>query len=453
MTPDFVEAEPYVTNGTSSGTFLLADVYANESDWVHSSEPTTYINFDNHVFFNASDGLPGGQKVYKHDGSSAPTVATGVYPIRFWQVMNNELYFLSSYGGGSKVGLYKLSDASSLPVFISSFENFYDLQVIGNKLIFWGEKVSGDNIGYEVYLSDGTPEGTILLKDLVPGSQVPVMIESGASDKITTKKWMHTFVTLNDIAYFSYQDPINHNSYLMRTDGTEVGTYPVFTSTSYVRQVFKSGNNITFSGYDDTTGKRRTYSINGDNTPHLISNGNNLTYSFDGGNIEGTWTFDDNEQLIGEITLYDDKTSYSNYIGFTDGTDLNTKAYKVVDSNNNFLDINYIDDLTAIGDDVFFELDYDLYKINRSSSLGTKKENKENDSVLVYINSNGKLIIELKDYENTTAEIFNLQGQLLQNLSLQSFKTEIEMNKLASAFYLVKIKSPNGEVVKKIIKN
>lgn len=72
----------------------------------------------------------------------------------------------------------------------------------------------------------------------------------------------------------------------------------------------------------------------------------------------------------------------------------------------------------------------------------------------IYANPyNEQLTIELTDYKNTIAKIFNLQGQLLQNITLQSSKTTIQINDMPSGLYLVKLKNPKGMIVKKIVKN
>jgi alpha-tubulin suppressor-like RCC1 family protein len=76
------------------------------------------------------------------------------------------------------------------------------------------------------------------------------------------------------------------------------------------------------------------------------------------------------------------------------------------------------------------------------------------NAISVYPNPcNGDLFIELDGYQNTTAEIFNIQGQLVQNIVLQSFQTSLQINHLTSGVYLVQVKNPKGLVVKKIIKN
>jgi alpha-tubulin suppressor-like RCC1 family protein len=87
------------------------------------------------------------------------------------------------------------------------------------------------------------------------------------------------------------------------------------------------------------------------------------------------------------------------------------------------------------------------------SALGTA-ENSVVNAIAVYPNPcSEQLIIESDEYQNTTAKIFNVQGQLLQSIPLQNFKTTLQIDDLALGVYLVQVKNPKGMTVKKIIKN
>ncbi len=70
-----------------------------------------------------------------------------------------------------------------------------------------------DEHGTEVWRTDGTVNGTRMVKDIWPGTQSGAYIG-------------HTPFSLNGIYYFEANDG-NHSSELWRSDGTEVGTYMV----------------------------------------------------------------------------------------------------------------------------------------------------------------------------------------------------------------------------------
>ena len=82
------------------------------------------------------------------------------------------------------------------------------------------------------------------------------------------------------------------------------------------------------------------------------------------------------------------------------------------------------------------------------------EDNSTANNISIFPNpANEQLFIELTDYKNTIAEIFNIQGQLLQSIPLKSDKTTIQINELISGLYLVKVKSSEGMIVKKLVKN
>ena len=82
------------------------------------------------------------------------------------------------------------------------------------------------------------------------------------------------------------------------------------------------------------------------------------------------------------------------------------------------------------------------------------EENTLENNISVYPNPcYEQLYIEITNYKNTIAEIFDLQGQLLQSIPLQSYKTIIQINHINSGIYFVKVKSPEGMIIEKFVKN
>lgn len=76
------------------------------------------------------------------------------------------------------------------------------------------------------------------------------------------------------------------------------------------------------------------------------------------------------------------------------------------------------------------------------------------NSIAVYPNPvNDKVIVELSDYINTTVELFDLTGRLIQRIVLQDEKTTLNTNDLAPGSYILKFNSPDNSSVRRIIKN
>nr|WP_299338167.1 thrombospondin type 3 repeat-containing protein [Allomuricauda sp.] len=103
-----------------------------------------------------------------------------------------------------------------------------------SELMGLGDKVvvsANDGVhGFEPWISDGTPQGTFMLKDINPGS----------GDSMLNSRFIEEFVVHNDEVYMYIQ--IGNGSELWATDGTLEGTREVLNST--IRPVF-AGNSRT----------------------------------------------------------------------------------------------------------------------------------------------------------------------------------------------------------------
>ncbi|CAO3454458.1 ELWxxDGT repeat protein [Azospirillum largimobile] len=118
--------EPWITDGTPSGTRLLADIRAGEQ----GSAPSDSVVAGSKLFFTADDGVHG-----------------------------CELWVTDGTGGGTRLFDAAAGAASSTPD---------DLTAVGDRLFFTAD----DGIhGRELWVSDGTTAGTRMVADLMPGTQ------------------------------------------------------------------------------------------------------------------------------------------------------------------------------------------------------------------------------------------------------------------------------------------
>ncbi|MCW3104411.1 MAG: two component regulator propeller domain protein [Bacteroidetes bacterium] len=75
------------------------------------------------------------------------------------------------------------------------------------------------------------------------------------------------------------------------------------------------------------------------------------------------------------------------------------------------------------------------------------------DGLIMYPNPvTDKLVLEVSDYKNTTVEVFNLQGQLIQRIVPESSATVISTGSFSPGLYVLKVNSPAGSAVRRFIK-
>jgi ELWxxDGT repeat protein len=116
----------------------------------------------------------------------------------------------------------------------------YEAAVLGAKIIFQGTEPGS---GSELWVTDGTPEGTQLLKDINPGSE-------GSKPE--------AFTTLGDKVIFAATEG-TYGSELWITDGTPEGTTLLAdlipgSASSEARHLRAGANAVFFSAYDSEKG-------------------------------------------------------------------------------------------------------------------------------------------------------------------------------------------------------
>ncbi|MCB9869876.1 MAG: hypothetical protein H6837_08460 [Planctomycetes bacterium] len=203
--------ELWVTDGTAAGTHIVKDCAPGfrTSGWPNSSNPHGFCVVGSTLFFAADDGEHG-IELWKSDGTAEGTqMVRNIYP-------------------------------DSSPAQRKS-SNPLHLVALGTTVLFY----AGDpTYGGELWKSDGTAAGTVLVKDILPGSY-----GSGPSD----------LTVVGSTVFFTASDKSNGtNIELWKTDGTTAGTVKVkeinSTGSSYPRYLTAVGGTLYFSARDDTTG-------------------------------------------------------------------------------------------------------------------------------------------------------------------------------------------------------
>lgn len=202
---DFVHgSEPWISDGSPTGTRLLADLEVNRTA---DSNPSQFVEMGGAIYFAASDGrVP---RLCKSDGTAAGTIIMGAQ-------------------GGLRP------------------QNPQELTPAGDKLFFVAEHPQQ---GRELWVSDGTAAGTRVVVDLSPGFR--------STDPTN-------LVAVGNRVYFQTY-PRSAENELFVSDGTAAGTVQLTNLSGHVASrcvPFRGG--VLFSCYEWSQGHEPWFS---DGTP------------------------------------------------------------------------------------------------------------------------------------------------------------------------------------------
>jgi ELWxxDGT repeat protein len=285
--------ELWVTDGTTAGTQLFKDINPNLDPTRSSSNPSEFTEFNGKLYFAANRGV-NGPGLWVTDGTTAGTqlvkdIALGsnsLFAQSGFNELNGKLYFAAfddvNFNGyelwvtdGTTNGTQLLKDinpgrSNSSPQQFIEFDG---------KLYFSAN--DGVN-GSELWVTDGTTAGTQLVKDINSGSD--------NSD-------LSSFTKFNGKLYFAANDGVNGDE-LWVTDGTTAGTQLVAdinpgSGSSYITQLTVVGDRLFFSATDGVNGRELWQ----------LTTSNNITGTAKSDRLIGTAEDDDISGLAGNDTL------------------------------------------------------------------------------------------------------------------------------------------------------
>lgn len=195
-----------------------------------NSFPSNFISLNNLLFFFAEDGT-NGNELWKSDGTEAGTqlvsdinpgtAGSGTYTDMV--VFNNALYMLAIKNG--VLSLIKSDGTAAGTIEIKPFTSndaAGRLYVFGGNVYFIKKNVNGSQVNEELWKTDGTEAGTVLLKELLPYTTT----DAGYIQN-------NSFYIHNSAFYF-YVDQENlfgetEKLLLWKSDGTVAGTVNIKT--------------------------------------------------------------------------------------------------------------------------------------------------------------------------------------------------------------------------------
>jgi trimeric autotransporter adhesin len=166
--------ELWKTDGTEAGTVLVKDIYNGPE----SSQIRALMNVNGLLYFSADDGVSG-EELWKSDGTGTGTV------------------MVKDINPGMDRG------------FGSTFLNV-------NGIIYFEGNNGVD--GYELWKTDGTEAGTTMIKDISQG-----VYTSGSQTGMPRSGFPRNLTLVNGVIFFNALDE-THGDELWKTDGTGAGT-------------------------------------------------------------------------------------------------------------------------------------------------------------------------------------------------------------------------------------
>ncbi len=167
-----VGTELWRTDGTAKGTYLVKDIYPGY-EGAFASSYFSAIVLNGYLYFIARTPN-NGFEIWRTDGTSNGTqlfyeLTAGPASSSIGQlsVIKNNLLFIRA--SGNTVTLNKLNISIPSITVLQSFETIYDVFSMGTYALFSARQIGGFT-GTDLWRTDGTPNGTYLLKDINPGA-------------------------------------------------------------------------------------------------------------------------------------------------------------------------------------------------------------------------------------------------------------------------------------------
>ncbi len=190
--------EPWKSDGTPEGTMLVANLAPEMSTILYGSNPFSFTNVDERLFFLADDGMHG-VELWRSDGTQTgtamvkdinPDAASAFvrsyadYDLGFLTAVNGTLFFLADDGAsgmelwksdGTESGTMRVADINPGPAGSAP----HALTDVNGTLFYVADDGTS---GMELWKSDGTESGTMRVADINPGPAGSAPYELTAAD-------------------------------------------------------------------------------------------------------------------------------------------------------------------------------------------------------------------------------------------------------------------------------
>ena len=440
--------ELWVSDGTNAGTKLLKNIASGSQSAFNSLYSANFfVSFKNKLYFSATIDAFASTELWVTDGTSAGTTpfrATGAttefvkYP-RAFCVADSILYMRAEIDDNSGYELVRTNGTPEgtrlVKDIYAGFNKSYieKINYIGNKLYFFAESKNslGGSTGYEPWISDGTAAGTKMIKEINPYG----------SCTIANQTKSYEFKEYNGKIYFSASDSIDVNQAVWSYD----------PSNGNLAKVTKDPEGFGNQYNNFNVFNNKLYFFNGQNSNDITATNGTTNEKIYSSNSITNWS-PTNQMLEFNNNLY--ITSDDVFFGSSILLEV-TKSNTVSVLNNLVNDFRYAYGMTKIGNSVLLFLSAtgtgeELYRIY--NTVGTKDLPFENLSIFPNPVVNG--ITNFNADDKGVLRIYNLLGEQMkqiniENAGLQTINTEA----LNAGMYIVEFEQKNKIAIAKLMIN
>ncbi len=487
--------EIWKTDGTPGGTLLMKDIITGVSTPFATFGLDIVWEHNGYFYFKAATSS--GIEIWKSDGTApGTTILLDIYPgsgssfpDEFYEA-NNLLYFVATNAingtevwrtDGTSTGTFVLSDVCPGTCNGAPASHYIPMWVRTNKFYF---AVTNPTVGYEMWETDGTTAGTILVTDVNPGSGNGVfyaiattpnfMVFLGSSGSttepfITDGTAAGTYSCFNGSYNYLAGTPLTFHfekngavyygdsEYLFRADGTPAGNQ-LIRKFSNVGTGWENFNNEVFFCASDTGSAyqgielwKSDGTVSGTLLVKDIAAGTSNGFSLTTGWFKKRFICNGDMYFLATNTF-----GNTPYLWQTDGSTSGTipASPSSLTWITDALQWHYLTDKIVFPgiDATTSGLEYWAYE-SPCNLTSIYQEPISNFSIEVFPNPTTNIVHIVASEKISEVQLMTLQGQQIYNSTMANEDIEMDLNlgKFPSGIYILKIRSQNNYQIRKIV--